>query len=111
ENLRICNGLPSPALQDPALLQPDPPQQQEAASCAQRALRGEQALMVNTFIAAILAHYCSQWVLQREISVLSTAFNLSPPVMTSRRLTLAALDEAFAHQTSARVGERFAEGT
>lgn len=98
ETFFVCNGLPSPALQDPALLQPDPPQPDEATSCAQRTLREEQALMVNTFIAAILAHYCSQWVLQREISVLSTAFNLSPPVMTSRRLTLAALDRAFADQ-------------
>ena len=98
ETLCVCDGLPSPALQDPALLQPDPPQPDEATSCAQRTLREEQALMVNTFIAAILAHYCSQWVLRREISVMSTAFNLSPPVMTSRQLTLAALDQAFANQ-------------
>lgn len=95
ETLCVCNGLPSPAIQDPALLQPDPLRPDEASSCAQRTLREEQALMVNTFIAAILAHYCSQWVLQREISVLSTAFNLSPPVMTSWRLTLAALDQTF----------------
>ncbi len=95
ETLCVCNGLPSPAIQDPALLRPDISPPQENSSCAVRTLREEQALMVNTFIAAILAHYCSQWVLQREISVLSTAFNLSPPVMTSRRLTLAALDQAF----------------
>lgn len=95
KTLCVCNGLPSPALQNPALLQPDLPLP-DAVSCALQTLRDEQALMVNTFIAAILAHYCSQWVLQREISVLSTAFNLSPPVMSSRQLTLAALDEAFA---------------
>lgn len=95
ETLCVCNGLPSPAIQDPALLRPDISPPQENSSCAVRTLREEQALMVNTFIAAILAHFCSQWVLQREISVLSTAFNLSPPVMTSRRLTLAALDQAF----------------
>lgn len=61
--------------------------------------------MVNTFIAAIMAHYCSQWVLQREISVLSTAFNLSPPVMTSRRLTLTALAEAFIDGTGGQKEE------
>ncbi len=98
EALWVCNGLPSPAIQDPALLQPNPALPDDI-SCAVRTLRDEQALMVNTFIAAILAHYCSQWVLQREISVLSTAFNLSPPVMTSQQLTLTALDQAFELKT------------
>ena len=100
EALRLCSGLPSPAIQDPALLAPDPPTREPTAglSCADLALREEQSLMVNTMMAAIAANYSYQWVIGGEMTSLSTAVTLEPPAMTSRWITGAALRNAFDNQ-------------
>ena len=97
EALRLCSGLPSPAVQDPALLAPDPPAQEPTAglSCADLTLREEQSLMINTMMAAIAANYCYQWVIRGEMTSLATAVTLEPPAMTSRWITGAALRSAF----------------
>lgn len=97
EALRLCNGLPSPAVQDPALLLPDPPVV-SSLSCADLTFREEQSLMINTMIAAIAANYCYQWVLQKEIPSLSTAVTLNPPAMASQQITHEAMQSAFGHQ-------------
>ena len=97
EALRLCSGLPSPAVQDPALLAPDPPTPEPTAglSCADLTLREEQSLMVNTMMGAIAANYCYQWVIGSEMTSLATAVTLEPPAMTSRWITSAALRNAF----------------
>ncbi|MCA9943352.1 MAG: ThiF family adenylyltransferase [Ardenticatenaceae bacterium] len=97
ETLRLCNGLPSPAVQDSALLLPDPPVV-SPLSCADLTLREEQSLMINTMMAAIAANYCYQWVIQGEISSLSTAVTLNPPTMTSQQITREAMQAAFDRQ-------------
>ena len=97
EALRLCSGLPSPAVQDPALLAPDPPTPEPTAglSCADLTLREEQSLMINTMMAAIAANYCYQWVIGGELTSLATAVTLEPPAMTSRWITGEALRNAF----------------
>ena len=97
EALRLCSGLPSPAVQDPALLAPDPPAPEPTAglSCADLTLREEQSLMINTMMAAIAANYCYQWVIGGELTSLATAVTLEPPAMTSRWITGEALRNAF----------------
>jgi hypothetical protein len=97
ETLRLCSGLPSPALQDPALLAPDPPTPEPSAalSCADLTLREEQSLMINTTMAAVAADYCYRWVLQGELMTMSTAVTLEPPAMTSRWITGETLRKAF----------------
>lgn len=97
EALRLCDGLPSPAVQDPALLVPDPPTPEPTSglSCADLILREEQSLMVNTMMAAIAANYCYKWVIGGELTSLATALTLEPPAMTSRWITSEALRNAF----------------
>ena len=97
EALRLCSGLPSPAIQDPALLAPDPPTREPSAdlSCADLTLREEQSLMINTMMAGIAANYCYQWVIRGEMTSLATAVTLEPPAMTSRWITGEALRSAF----------------
>lgn len=97
EALRLCSGLPSPAIQDPALLAPDPPAPEPTGglSCADLTLREEQSLMINTMMAAIAANYSYQWVIRGEMTSLATAVTLEPPAMTSRWITDEALRSAF----------------
>jgi PRTRC genetic system ThiF family protein len=97
EALRLCSGLPSPAVQDPALLAPDPPARESSAdlSCADLTLREEQSLMINTMMAAIAANYSYQWVIRGEMTSLATAVTLEPPAMTSRWITGETLRSAF----------------
>jgi PRTRC genetic system ThiF family protein len=97
EALRLCDGLPSPAVQDPVLLVPDPPTPEPTSglSCADLTLREEQSLMVNTMMAAIAANYCYQWVIGGELTSLATAVTLEPPAMTSQWITEAALLRVF----------------
>ncbi len=95
--LRLCSGLPSPAVQDPVLLAPDPPAREPSAglSCADLTLREEQSLMINTMMAAIAANYSYQWVIRSEMTSLATAVTLEPPAMTSRWITDEALRSPF----------------
>ncbi|MCA9959880.1 MAG: ThiF family adenylyltransferase [Ardenticatenaceae bacterium] len=92
--LRLCSGLPSPAVQNPALCLPDPPAA-SSLSCADLTLREEQSLMINTVMAAIAANYCYQWVLHEEITSMSTAVTLDPPTMTSQQITHELISAAF----------------
>lgn len=94
EPLGIVNGLPSPAKQNPALLKPDLALP-AAVSCAELIQGEEQALCVNTFMAAIAAEYCCQWILKRELAVMHTAFTLEPPAMQSQPVTLKTILQAF----------------
>ncbi|MAU00693.1 MAG: thiamine biosynthesis protein ThiF [Anaerolineaceae bacterium] len=95
--LQLCSSLPSPAVQDPALLTPDPPTPEptDDLSCADLTLREEQSLMINTMMAAIAANYSYQWVIRGELTSLATAVTLEPPAMTSRWITGEALRSAF----------------
>ena len=85
DKLRLCSGLPSPYLQEPDLLQPDPNEQ--VGSCAERALAETQSLMVNRMAATIAAEYTAVFVLQKQITQMRTTFNLQPLVMQSLPIT------------------------
>lgn len=83
--LGICTGLPSPYLQEPDLLKPDPTEQ--TLSCAELTMAEEQSLMVNRMAATLVAQVVTEIVLHREIRQMGTVFNLAPPTMTSRLIT------------------------
>jgi PRTRC genetic system ThiF family protein len=83
--LGLCNGLPSPYLQEPGLLEPEP--EAPTLSCARMTLAGAQSLMVNRLAAAIAAQYVTGFVLQRQVTQMGTTFSLEPTVMTPRLIT------------------------
>lgn len=77
----LCSGFPSPYVQEPDLLEPDP---MPTPSCAERASRGEQSLMVNTMAGAIAVRYCIQFILARRLVAKAINFSLKP--FTVKRL-------------------------
>ena len=90
DKLGLCSGLPSPYLQEPELLQPDPNEQ--ALSCAEMAVAETQSLMVNRMAATIAAEYTAVFVQQKQISQMRTTFNLQPTVVArSQPITKTAL--------------------
>lgn len=91
DRLGLCNGLPSPYVQEPDLLVPDP--EEENQSCAEMALAETQSLMVNRMAATIAAQYVATLVLQRQILQLGSYFNLDPPTARSRLVTEANLNQ------------------
>ncbi|MCP4428020.1 MAG: thiamine biosynthesis protein ThiF [Chloroflexi bacterium] len=92
DQLGLCTGLPSPYQQEPDLLQPEPKPTDAAISCADLTLREEQSLLVNRLTAAIAAQYCANIILRRELTQMSTYFNLEPTVMTPRFITRDAVE-------------------
>ena len=86
DKLGLCSGLPSPYVQESALLTPDP--EPDALSCAEMALAETQSLMVNRLTATIAAQYVTTFVLQRQICYMATYFGLEPPTATSRLITI-----------------------
>ncbi|HUM67590.1 MAG TPA: hypothetical protein PLK31_01925 [Chloroflexota bacterium] len=89
DRLGLCTGLPSPYIQEPDLLAPDP--EEENQSCAEMALAETQSLMVNRMAAAIAAQYITGFVLHRQVVQMGTYFSLKPTVMTPRLVTAANL--------------------
>jgi PRTRC genetic system ThiF family protein len=84
--LSVCNGLPSPYLQEPGLLEPDPIDS-NPLSCADLTLREEQSLLINSQVAAVAAQYIYDLVIRRTLWQYATYLNLEPPTMSSRLLT------------------------
>jgi PRTRC genetic system ThiF family protein len=84
--LGVCSGLPSPYLQEPGLLEPDPIDS-NPLSCADLTLREEQSLLINSQVAAVAAQYLYDLVIRRTLWQYATYLNLEPPTMSSRLLT------------------------
>jgi PRTRC genetic system ThiF family protein len=84
--LGVCNGLPSPYLQEPGLLEPNPIDS-NPLSCADLTLREEQSLLINSQVAAVAAQYLYDLVIRRTLWQYATYLNLEPPTMSSRLLT------------------------
>ena len=91
DRLGLCSGLPSPYIQEPDLLEPDPNEQ--SVSCAEMAPAEPQSLMVNRMAATIAGQYVTTFVLQRQILQMSSAFNLAPPTANSRLVTATNLNQ------------------
>jgi PRTRC genetic system ThiF family protein len=89
--LGLCTGLPSPYIQEPALLEP-PPVEDRPLSCADLTQREEQSLVVNQQVAALAAHYAHQFLVRRELTQMATTFSLEPPVSRSVLLTQATIN-------------------
>jgi hypothetical protein len=85
DRLGLCSGLPSPYVQEPALLAPD--EEAQHLSCAEMALREQQSLMVNRLAAAIAGQYVTDFVLRRQVTQMGATFNLAPTVMRPRLIT------------------------
>ncbi|MBX3058852.1 MAG: ThiF family adenylyltransferase [Anaerolineae bacterium] len=91
DRLGLCRGLPSPYVQEPDLLEPDPAAHSQ--SCAELTLAEAQSLMVNRMAAAIAAQYVATFVLQRQVLQLGSTFNLDPPTIRSRLITATAISQ------------------
>jgi hypothetical protein len=90
DKLGLCTGLPSPYLQEPGLLEPDPVEE-TPLSCADLTLREEQSLLINSQVAAVAAQLIYDLVVTRTIRQYAVYFNLEPPAMSSRLITLGTL--------------------
>jgi PRTRC genetic system ThiF family protein len=93
--LGLCSGLPSPYLQEPGLLEPEP--EAPVLSCAELMLADAQSLMINRMAAVIAAQFVTDFVLHRQVSQLGTTFNLSPTVMRPILVTKANLGQCRQH--------------
>lgn len=85
DDMGLCNGLPSPYVQEPGLLEPE--QEARPLSCADLTMLEEQGLMVNSQAAAIAAQYVYEFTLKRALRQYASYFTLEPPITTSHRLT------------------------
>ncbi len=85
DNLGLCTALPSPYIQEPNLLLLE--EETQPLSCADLTLREEQSLMVNRMAATIIAQYVYNMSIRRQLTQMSTAFNLEPTVMTPTFIT------------------------
>ncbi len=92
----LCTGLPSPYVQEPALLEP-PPDDDSSLSCADLTLREEQSPVVNQMAAAIAADYAYQFLVRRELVQMASYFSLASVTVKSVRLTEPNLTSCFAH--------------
>jgi PRTRC genetic system ThiF family protein len=86
DKLGLCSGLPSPYLQEPGLLEPDPVDA-SPLSCAELTLREEQSLLINTQVAAVAAQYVYDLIIRCRLDQYATYLNLEPPAMSSLVLT------------------------
>ena len=86
DKLGLCSGLPSPYLQEPGLLEPDPVDA-SPLSCAELTLREEQSLLINTQVAAVAAQYLYDLIIRCTLDQYATYLNLEPPTMRSLVLT------------------------
>jgi len=93
DKLGLCTALPSPYLQEPSLLLPE--EKEQPHSCAELTLREEQSLMVNRMAATIVAQYVYNMSIRRQLTQMSTAFNLEPTVMTPTFITETAIAACF----------------
>lgn len=95
DRLGLCRGLPSPYVQEPDLLEPDPAAHSQ--SCAEMgdgaSLAEPQSLMVNRMAATIAAQYVATFVLQRQVLQMGSAFNLDPPTIRSGLITATAISQ------------------
>lgn len=90
DKLGLCTGLPSPYLQEPGLLEPDP-EEETPLSCADLTLREEQSLLINSQVAAVAAQLIYDLVVTGTVRQHAVYFNLEPPTMSSRPITKSAL--------------------
>ena len=85
DKLGLCSGLPSPYVQEPTLLEPEPVE--PTLSCAELARRGEQSLIINAQVAAVAGQICHDFIFHRQVTQMAVAFNLSPMVMRATPIT------------------------
>ncbi|OKH33134.1 thiamine biosynthesis protein ThiF [[Phormidium ambiguum] IAM M-71] len=85
EKPSFCINLPSPTLQHPELLEPLPEELSNTSlSCAEIALRNQQALFVNQQVAAIATEYVKSLLLTAGLRRFATYFNSDIGSMRSR---------------------------
>ncbi|NES98406.1 MAG: thiamine biosynthesis protein ThiF [Desertifilum sp. SIO1I2] len=89
ENPSFCINLPSPTLQHPELLEPQPEELSNSPpSCAEIALRHQQGLFVNQQVAAIATEYLKCLLLTKSIRQFATYFDSDIGSMRSRYICL-----------------------
>lgn len=84
----VCCNLPSPALQNPALLIPKPEETSpKKLSCAELVYQGEQSLSINTVVAGVATDYLYQLAIKKNLRRFATFFDLDTGTMASECLT------------------------
>jgi PRTRC genetic system ThiF family protein len=84
----VCAALPAPSLVYPGLLVPEPT---PAADCAAAMADDTQSLMINQAMAAVVAQYLYQLVVQRRLTRFATMIDLATLTMRSLPITAAQL--------------------
>jgi PRTRC genetic system ThiF family protein len=86
DKMGLCSGLPSPYLQEPGLLEPDPVEE-TPLSCAELTRREEQSLLINSLVAPVAAQFVFDLAVARTLNHFAVYFSLEPPAMSSRLIT------------------------
>lgn len=85
-----CSWIPLPARQHPELIKPesvDGQQENNGLSCAELVLQGEQALSINSTMAAIMAAYLEHLLIWKDLAMFQTYIDHSGMVMQSTPIT------------------------
>ena len=85
---RICQALPSPAMQNPDLLKARPEEaSKHKMSCAELQAANLQSLTINQHVAAIAADYLTRLLTGGKLKIFSTDFNQSVQSARSTAIT------------------------
>lgn len=85
---KVCNALPSPALQAPDLLRTRPEEtSKQRLSCAELMILNEQSLMVNQQVAAIASDYLMRMTTVKPLRKFATYFDQESGVASSKYVT------------------------
>lgn len=84
----FCQHLPSPVLQCPDLLEPQPEElSHQNLSCAELALANTQGLIVNQRVAAEAADYLARLLIHQNLRRFATWFDLASGAMRNSYIT------------------------
>lgn len=94
----ICKKLPAPSVIHPELLEnqeiPSPRENAERMSCAERIMRGEQSLNINSRVAVEISEILAELLLTNSLRRFATYFDLESGTSRSSYCTPANLSEA-----------------
>ncbi|HQU82378.1 MAG TPA: ThiF family adenylyltransferase [Pyrinomonadaceae bacterium] len=102
----ICKKLPAPSVIHPELLEnqeiPSPRENAERMSCAERIMRGEQSLNINSRVAVEIGEILAELVLTNSLRRFATYFDLESGTSRSSYCTPTNLSEALKQADTGR---------
>lgn len=92
EEMGLVNGLPSPAMQMPELLEAEDTPVLAFEDCALRIIRDEQSLNINRLMATYAAQVAYDLIIKRELDYMAIHTSFRPPSTTAVPVTRRTLE-------------------